>query len=366
MRLNRPPDVASNPEPAGGHRAGAGAVRTLSVVAGVAAALALGALPATAATHATTKHATKTTISIPKTAYTYTDVTFAATVTSSGGGTPTGTVKFLLDGTKQLCKGTLSKGKASCVYKFIDAATKTIVASYGGDSTHNGSSASATIVVSSPPPTVYDTSTTITNPNPETQPAGEAFTIYVTVASLGGGSTPTGTVDVASVYPPETPPEYACSFTLTDGSGSCSVTPPVGSYGFAEFEANYLGDATHNPSESYGEHKLINPDTTTTTAEAATGTAGTAVTLTADVTDEGGGNILAGYSDTPDNVSFSVNGTVVCAASPLEWNATTLVNYATCSYTPPAAGDYTIVASFLGDEYNYPSTSAAATLTVTG
>jgi hypothetical protein len=48
MRLNRPPGAASNPEPARGHRAGAGVVRTLSVAALAAAACALSALPALA------------------------------------------------------------------------------------------------------------------------------------------------------------------------------------------------------------------------------------------------------------------------------------------------------------------------------
>jgi hypothetical protein len=49
MRLNRLLGVASNPEPAEGHRARAGVVRVLSVAAVAAAACALSALPAMAA-----------------------------------------------------------------------------------------------------------------------------------------------------------------------------------------------------------------------------------------------------------------------------------------------------------------------------
>jgi hypothetical protein len=75
-------------------------------------------------------------------------------------------------------------------------------------------------------------------------------------------------------------------------------------------------------------------------------------------------NILAGFSETGgDTVQFQVDGATVCAASPLQWNATTSVNFATCADTL-AAGTYNVVATYSGDEYTNPSTSDTFTITV--
>src|SRR5580693_1620389 len=99
MRLNRLLGVASNPEPAEGHRAGAGVVRVLSVAAVAVAACALSALPAMAASGAPAAApgsvATTTTVTNPS----YIDTeqrgvtaTLTATVTATDGTTPTGRV----------------------------------------------------------------------------------------------------------------------------------------------------------------------------------------------------------------------------------------------------------------------------------
>ena len=102
MRLNRPPDVAGNPKPAGGHRVGAGVVRALSVTALAAAACALSALPALASSSAPAAGtvATTTTLTSPSNAaYSYVNggqsFPLTATVASTtGGSVPTGTVAF--------------------------------------------------------------------------------------------------------------------------------------------------------------------------------------------------------------------------------------------------------------------------------
>jgi hypothetical protein len=372
MRLNRPPGVASNPEPAGGHRAGAGVVRMLSVTAAAVALCAMGALPAMASSAHTTKHSSKTTVSIPKTAYTHTDVKLSATV--KGGKTPTGTVTFWL-GTKKLCHGTLSKGKTSCTYKFADPATKTITGKYSGNSTHKASSGTATIKVTNkptPPPTEYGTTTLITYPaldEPVTEQAGTVVTLTATVASVGGGAVPTGTVSFAPWNFPGPYPSYeVCTATLVDGTASCPVDPPIGTWGFSQFEATYSGDATHTGSNSgHGDNKLITPDNTTTTVGPATAAAGS-VTLNATIVPYTDGappfNILAGDSETGgDLVPFSIGGTTVtgCGAVAMTWNGT--VNVAACP-TTLAAGTYTIEATYSGDEYTNTSTSLPVTLTV--
>jgi hypothetical protein len=274
MRLNRPPGVASNPEPARGRRAGAGVVRALSVTAIAAAACALSALPAMAA--------------------------------SAAPAAPAGSVA---------------------------------------------------------------TTTTVTNPSYiDTEQAGVTVTLTATVTAADG-TTPTGTVTFAPTnLSGVVPANLECTATLDDtGDAACTVQPGLGSWGFSLYEATYTptDGSEWATSVSTGEHKLITPDNTTTTVTGpATANVG-AVTLNASIVPVTGGagyNILAGFSETGgDTVSFVVNGNTVCATAPMTWNGT--VNVAQCADTL-AAGTYTVVAAYSGDEYTNGSTSKAFTLVV--
>jgi Bacterial Ig-like domain (group 3) len=219
------------------------------------------------------------------------------------------------------------------------------------------------------PAALVTTTTTVTSPaDILTEQAGTTVTLSATVTA-DDGTTPTGTISFVPTNLGDGPyPGYiVCNATLNaDGTGSCTVDPPVGTWGFVLYEAEYSGDATHAASESTGEHKLITPDNTTTTAGPATAAAG-AVTLNATIVPYTGPagtgyNILDGHSETGgDTVAFTVNGATVCAEAPMTWNGT--VNVAQCT-TSLAAGTYTIVAKYSGDEYTNPSTSKAVTLVV--
>jgi hypothetical protein len=275
MRLNRLLGVASNPEPAGGHRARAGVVRVLSVAAIGAAACALSALPAMASS-----------------------------------------------------------------------------------------------AVPAAPAALIGTTTTITYPAldaPVTEPAGTEVTLTATVTAADG-STPTGTVSFAPWNIPGPYEAYqVCTATLEDGTGSCQVDPPVGTWGFMQFEATYSGDATHAGSNSgEGDNKLITPDPTTTSVTGPAAAAPGSVTLNASIVpDTYGGpgyNSLLGESETGgDTVAFTVNGATECATAPMTWNGT--VNVAACT-TTLAAGTYSVVAAYSGDEYTTKSTSEPFTLVV--
>jgi hypothetical protein len=289
-------------------------------------------------------------------------VTLAATVTSAGAA-PTGKVTFS-DAAGTLCDGTLAAGKASCTYTWTaTGGAYTVTGTYSGDSSHTGSNGTAAGTVTV---TQLATTTNITNPGYiSTEPAGTPFTIGVTVTSASG-PVPTGTVSIVPTnLGANYGPEYACTATLNaEGTGTCTVDPPVGSYGFTLFEATYSGDAAHAVSDSGdAEHKLINPDITTTTLspDPEAGTAGDPVTLTATVVNQANSSLNAGYGG-PDTVDFTVNGAGVagCAAVAL-----TNANVATCTYTPQADGTYTVGAAFSGDDYNQPS-SGTGTLNVTG
>ena len=369
MRSNGPPGAARKPVPAAGtgvlRGLRPGVVRAVSVTAVTAAACAMWAAPAGAAV----KHASSTHVSAtPTTAYVHASVKLSATVKSKGK-TPGGTVTFW-SGTRKLCAGHLSKGSTSCAARFVTSAMKTVTGKYSGDARHKVSSGTVHVrIINKPAAGKFNTTTHITAPNPiATQASGLAYAVKVTVTSAGGGA-PTGTVLVAPTNLKNPGPTYSCSFTLTaamNGSGSCNVTPPKGAYGFTLFQATYEGDATHNGSDTpvAQEHKLINPDSTTTTVTGPATAAAGEVTLTAAVVPGGGGNILAGFSETGgDTVAFAIGGTTVagCGAVALTWNGT--VNVAQCT-VDLAAGPYSVTAAYSGDEYTYPSTSAPQSLTV--
>jgi hypothetical protein len=271
MRLNRPPGVATNPEPARGHRVSVGVVRALSVTAVAAAACALSALPAMAASAATGTVATTTTITNP----------------------------------------------ANDVWVHADA--------------------------------------------------GVAVPLTATVTAADG-TTPTGTIE----FIPQNVTPYAaieCSIGLNaEGTGTCDVTPPTGTWGFILYEATYTPTAGSEwtTSTSTGEHKVITWDITATslTFAPSPATEGDPVTLTATVTDEPK-DALAGAGGGADQVTFSIGGTAIPGCSDV--NVTDPSdgpdNVATCTYTPTTTGSVSIEAAYLGDDYALPS-SATETLTV--
>jgi large repetitive protein len=219
------------------------------------------------------------------------------------------------------------------------------------------------------------TTTTVNKPAYiDTVQAGNEETLTATVAAADD-STPTGTVEFVPTNLGDGPfPGYiVCNATLdATGTGSCTVDPPVGTWGFVLYEATYVPTAGSEwaGSVSTGEHKLITPDPTFTTVEGPSTAPAGSVTITADVVpDTYGGpgyNILGGYSETGgDTVAFAVDGTTVCGASALQWNATAGVNYANCTASL-AAGTHQVVATYSGDEYTNGSTSKTFTLVVGG
>jgi hypothetical protein len=273
MRLNRPPGVATNPEPAGGHRVSAGVVRALSVTAVAAAACALSAMPALAssAPAAAGSVATTTTVTTPATgdfdyAYAGVAVPLTATVTAADGTTPTGTIEFI----------------------------------------------------------------------------------------------PQNVTPYAAIE---------CSVGLnSSGTGTCSVTPPTGTWGFILYEATYTPTAgsEYATSTSTGEHKVVTWDITATALafSPSTATVGDPDTLTATVTDEPK-DALADGGGGPDQVTFTANGTAIPGCSDV--NVTDPSNgpdnVATCTYTPTTAGSVSVEAAYLGDLYAAKS-SVTETLTV--
>ena len=98
----------------------------------------------------TVKAAAKVTFTAPAAGATLahgTKLTFAVTVTSSNGTTPTGSVKFSLDGTS-VGSATIVSGRAVLKGGAPAAGAHTVVATYSGDKSHRASTATETITVS--------------------------------------------------------------------------------------------------------------------------------------------------------------------------------------------------------------------------
>ena len=354
MRLNRPLAV----------------VKVASVTALAGAACAMWAMPAGAATASVTRHATTTVVSVPKTGFTHTNITLSATEKGTGGN-PTGTVTFWL-GTRKLCHGSLYRRTTSCKAQFTNPGTKTITAKYSGNALHKPSSGTATIKIAAktttpPPPSAVATTTNITNP-PNLQWAKEQpGTTYDVVATVtaANGTVPAGTMTIAPYnLTGAIPANVECvnsPVMNVDGTGTvtCPVTIATGAWGFMLFQATftpsnpaqYAASSVGGPT-SADEFKVIDADVTTTMVTFPTATAGDAVTLTATVTDEPG-KALADAGGGPDLVTFTANGVAIPECTGVQVTDPTdgANNVATCSYTPAAAGDVTIVATYAGDDY---------------
>jgi Bacterial Ig-like domain (group 3) len=369
MRLNRPLGVASNPEPGGGHRAGAGVARALSVAALAAAACALSALPALAASAApaaTGTAAASVTITSPNptvAADAGVAVPLTATVASdTGGAVPTGTVTFVPQNVTpyaaiECTVGLNAAGTGTCNVTPPTGTWGFILyeAQYSGDATYAPQVSTGEHKV-----ITWDiTSTALTfNPSPATE--GKPVTLTATVTdepgkaladagggpdqvtfSIGGTAIP-GCSNVNVTDPSDGPDNVAtCTYTPT-ATGSVSI------------EAAYLGD-DYALASSATETLTVNPATRYTTKTAVsvspkTAPTKTLVTLSAKITASGG--------PTPTGtVTFWVSTRKLCVA-------TLSGGKASCKAAFPNAGPKTIVGDYSGSSTDEAS-SGSAPLTIT-
>lgn len=178
--------------------------------------------------------------------------TLTATVapTTTGLGTPTGTVEFLLNGTN-LGAGTLNaSGVATFATKTLSTGSNSITATYSGDtnfSTSTSTAVSVTVAQAS-------SSTTLTaSPNPSL--AGESVTLTATVAAVSPGSgTPTGSVEF------ELNGTQLGSGTLSSGVASFSTTSLA--TGSNPITAVYQGDTNFKTSTSSAVTQVVNEGAT--------------------------------------------------------------------------------------------------------
>ncbi len=174
-------------------------------------------------------------------------IVFTATVSTPGGGTPTGSVAFE-DGSNTIGTVALKSGTATLTVSGLGVRTHTITAVYAGNTTFIGSSSTAISV------TVTRASTTTTlasTPNPSS--GGQAVTFTATVTPAYGGS-PTAPV------------------TFIDGSttlGSVGVNATTHqatlvistlAAGTHNVVANFVGGLDSAPSSSAAVTQTVNPE----------------------------------------------------------------------------------------------------------
>lgn len=274
-------------------------------------------------------------------------VTFTATVSANAA---TGTVQFYANGNALGAPVAVSSGAATtAALPFSAAGTYYITAMYSGDSNYAASTAPGfTLVVTGL------TSTTTVTASSTSIPVGTAVTFSTTVAGASGSPTPTGSVRflvVGANYA-----DYAATVSLVNGTATTPMLrfPTIGSY---TVTAGYLGDSVYSPSTSvslpYSVTRL-----SATVSLSSSGSIGV-----------GGGSVFGMYINTAVStigmpaptgmVQLYSNGVALGAPVSVTGNQ---------SFSPPeifsTAGTFSITASYSGDAYRQPSTSAAINQTV--
>lgn len=183
-------------------------------------------------------------------------VTFTATVTPNGSGTPTGTVTFK-DGASTLGNGSLNNGRATLATSSLSTGSHSITAVYGGDSNFSGST-SAALSQTVTGNTGGTTSASVSgSPNPAT--VGETVTFTTTVRPSGSG-TPTGTV------------------TFEDGTTDLGTSPLSG--GQAVLSTSTLSQGAHSITAVYsGDSNFTGSTSAVLTETVQASTAGTTSAL---------------------------------------------------------------------------------------
>lgn len=307
---------------------------------------------------------TTTTVVAPGSTSVGTPVNVSANVAvvAPGTGTPTGTVT-ITDSTDSLsCSYSLAAPTPGCTITPTTAGTKSLIASYSGDTNFSASRVTGSLAVG-----LGASGTALaSSANPST--FGQTVTFTATVTPGAGGPAPTGTVsfsDGASVL--------CANVTLNAGAATCASSALTG--GSHTIQASYSGDANTGAS-SATLTQTVSAVTTSMSLTAAPPVvlSGQTVTLTATVNglSPGGAGAPAVASS---RASTAAAASVIAAALPSGTvtfldGSTTLGSItlngsgmAALNVSTLAVGTHTLVANYPGDGSFAPAT-ASATVTV--
>ena len=246
-------------------------------------------------------------------------VTVVFTVTSASG-TPTGTVTVTESLSAATCNASVATGQCDITLPTVGASTLT--ATYGGDSSFNGSLDTEGHTVNK-----ANTTTTITSDSADPSAVGVAVTVQFTVtATAPGGGTPSGTVTITESL-------SAATCNATVAVGQCDITLPTA--GASTLTATYGGDANYNGSLDTEGHTVSQAATATTITSDSADPSVTGEAITVQFTVTSGGGTPTGTVTVTDSLSAAT-----C-------NATVAVGQ--CDITLPGVGARTLTATYAGD-----------------
>jgi len=270
-------------------------------------------------------------------------VTFTATVSAPGAGTPTGTVTFK-NGSTTLGTATLSGGGASISTSALALGSDLITVSYAGNSNFSSSGGTITQVVS------QDGATTTVSASPTSAVFGQSVTITATVTAKSPGSgTPTGTVTFM---------EGSTQLgTASLSSGKASIATTTLTVGSDTITVSYAGNSDFT-SSSGTTTETVSQDGSTATISATPSSPvyGQQVTFTATV------KAKSPSSGTPTGTVTFEDGSTTLGTGTLA-----IVNgadQATFKTSLLAAGAHSMTAVYNGDGNFTTSSSAALSQTV--
>lgn len=270
-----------------------------------------------------------------------TAVTFVATVSNGGSITPTGSVQFS-DGAAVLGSVAVNgSGQATLQLSTLAPGVHSIVATYSGDASDQGSaSAALTETVQQ----IGTTTTLAASSNPVSAGATLQLTAHVTAAATGGGAV-TGNVNF-------TDGSNALGSAAVDANGNATLSVNTLSVGTHPIVATYAGSTNYATSSSSALAVAVKMTSTTTVLSSAAA------------------STLAGE---PVNLSISVQtttgvptGTVTILDGTATLSTVTLNASGSASFTTSAlgVGTHNLTAVYGGDQNYSPSTSAVVVQTV--
>lgn len=276
-------------------------------------------------------------------------VTFTATVSTAGMGTPTGLVQFFDNGNAIGSPVTLNaSGQAQLTTSALSVGNHTITAQYAGDGLAGFNPSSGSLNTN--PQTVNKASTTTAISSNQSNPVGAGIpvTYTATVSPVApGAGTRTGTITFNRNGLP------VCSNVAINASGQATCSFAFGGAGNYNITAIYSGDTNFNASTSPTfVQQVVGPsvgDTTTFIASSANPSViGQSVTFTATVTGAGGPGTLGGGEPVSCGTVQFYDG-----ATPL--GGLVLVNgagQAQLTNSTLTVGNHTITAQYLGGQFS--------------
>ncbi|WP_430335108.1 Ig-like domain repeat protein [Rhodococcus sp. ACT016] len=276
---------------------------------------------------------TSTTVSAPSTTLTGQTVTLSATV--APGAAP-GTVQFQDNGTNIGAPVPVASGSAAMSYSFSAAGAHNITAVYSGATAYAGSTSPAQVVNVSVPDVVTTTSVTA----PQTAFTGSAVNLSATVAP----SNASGTVQFRD--------------------GNTSIGAPVAvSGGVAELSHTFTAAGAHPITAVFTGAGFVSSTSTPATVSVTVPDLKTTTTVTAPSSSQTGASVTlsASVSPTPAGGTVQFKDGVTLLGAPVA----IVDGTATLEHTFTSIGNHAITAIYSGAAGFEPSTSSAASVSVT-